>query len=277
MKILFKKNFVICGLIFIYLLMPGPSFSAEKNWNFLPSRTLFAPLIADLREPQTGFFTLTNKNQYVGAVGQSIDLFQWKLSNRELISWGVHGAAYALLDYGGGAFPMRANDWQYGTSINHSKEKFSQQLEFTHASAHLGDSLTDERDRFIYSREYFRLILSYDYNDSIRFYGGGGSVVHTFPHVNPTFFQGGGEVFSSSKDFLSHPARLYGAYDVKYKDEAGGTWNNSVQFGIQWKPSRKQTSKAIRLGIHYFNGNNEFGQFYLEKESYWGVGIYFDS
>jgi len=277
MKIVLKNFFVICGLISIYCLMPGLSFSAEKSWKLLPSRTLFAPLIADLREPQTGFFTLVNKNRYAGAIGQSIDLFQWKLSNKERISWGVHGAAYALLDYGGRSFPMRANDWQYGTSISHSKKKFSQRLEFTHASAHLGDSLTDERNWIEYSREYFRLILSYDYNDSMRFYGGGGAVVHTFPHVNPIFFQGGGEVFSSSKDFLSHPIRFYGAYDVKYKDEAGGAWNNSVQFGIQWKPSRKQTRKALRLGIHYFNGNNEFGQFYLEKDSYWGFGIYFDS
>ena len=121
---------------------------------------------------------------------------------------------------------MRANDWQYGTSISHSIKKFSQRLQFTHASAHLEDSLTDERGWFTYSREYFRLILSYDYNDSVRFYGGGGAVVHTSPHVNPIFFQGGGEVFSSSKDFLSHPVSLYGAYDVKYKDETGGTWNN---------------------------------------------------
>ncbi|HJN01976.1 MAG: DUF1207 domain-containing protein [Nitrospinota bacterium] len=188
MKILLRKKFVICGLIFAYLLMPGPSFSAEKSWKFLPSRTLFAPHIADLRESQTGFFILINKNQFGGTFGQSIDLFQWKLFSRERISWGVHGAAYALLDYGSGAFPMRANDWQYGTFISHSIRKFSQRLEFTNASAHLKDSLTDERGWFSYSREYFRLTLSYDYNDFARFYGGGGAVVHTFPHVNPIFF-----------------------------------------------------------------------------------------
>lgn len=277
MKILSKKYLVIFGLIFVFMLLPEPSFSAKKSWKFLPSRTLFAPLMADLREPQTGFFTLTNKNRYGGAIGQFFDLFQWNFPNKNRVSWGVHGAAFALLDYGGGAFPMRASDWQYGTSISHSKDRFSQRLEFTHASAHLGDSLTDERNWFKYSREYFRLILSYDYNDSIRFYGGGGAVVHTFPYVNPLFFQGGGEVFSSSKEFLSHPIRFYGAYDVKYKDEAGGVFNNSLQFGIQWRPSGKQTRKSIRLGINYFNGNNEFGQFYLEKETHWGLGIYFDS
>jgi len=184
-----KKTLIIYGLIFIFLLMPRFSFSAEKGWKFLPSHTLFSPLIADLREPQTGFFTLTNKNRYGGAIGQFIDLFQWNLSKRDRISWGVHGAAFALLDYGGGAFPMRANNWQFGTSISHSKEKFSQRLEFTHASAHLGDNLTDERNWFKYSREYFRLILSYDYNNSIRFYGGGGAVVHTFPQVSPFFFR----------------------------------------------------------------------------------------
>ena len=272
-----RKNHITFGLIVVFMLLPEPSFSVEKSWKFLPSRTLFAPLMADRREPQTGFFTLINKNRYGGAIGQFFDLFQWKISNKERVSWGVHGAAFALLDYGGGAFPMRANDWLFGTSISHSKERFSQRLEFTHASAHPGDSLTDERNWFKYSREYFRLILSYDYNDLIRFYGGGGVVVHTFPYVNPLFFQGGGEVFSSSKDFLSHPIRFYGAYDIKYKNEAGGVFNNSLQFGIQWRPSRKQTRKSIRLGINYFNGYNEFGQFYLEKETHWGLGIYFDS
>ena len=272
-----REHKKICLWIFIFILISRTSYSAEKTWKFLPSRTLFGPLIADLREPQTGFFTLSNKNRYGGALGQFFDLLQVKLSSNERLSWGVHGAAFALLDYGGGVFPMRANDWQFGTSISHFKEKFSQRLEFTHASAHLGDDLTDERTHFKYSREYFRLILSYDYSDSIRFYGGPGAVVHTFPDVNPFFFQAGSEIFSPSRIFLSNPVRLYGAYDIKYKDEADDVWNNSIQVGIQWKPSKEQTRKAIRIGISYFNGNNEFGQFYLEKEDYWGLGIYFDS
>ena len=100
----------------------------------------------------------------------------------------------------------------------------------------------------------------------MRFYGGAGAVVHTFPTVDPFFFQGGSEVLSPSKDFYSHPVRLYGAYDIKYKDEAGGVWNHSLQFGIRWSPSRKHTRNAIRLGINYFTGNNEFGQFYQEKD-----------
>ena len=117
----------------------------------------------------------------------------------------------------------------------------------------------------------------YDYNDSVRFYEEGGAVVYTFPHVNPVFFRVSANFFHRRKIFLSRPVRLYEAYDVKYKDEAGGRWNNSVQFGIKWKPSQKQIRKALRLGIYYFKGNNEFGQFYLEKENCWGFGIYFDS
>lgn len=272
-----KKIFALCAAITLLLLIPLRSFSSELDWKFLPSHTLFKPLTADLREPQTGFFTLISQNRHGGAIGKFIDIFEWELSNKGRISWGVHGAAFALLDYGGGAFPMRANDWQFGTSLSHSRGKFSQRLEFTHASAHLGDNFTDERLWFKYSREYFRWLLSYDKNEFMRFYGGAGAVVHTFPTVDPFFFQGGSEVLSPSRDFYSHPARLYGAYDIKYKGEIEGVWNHSLQFGIRWSPSRKHTRNAIRLGISYFTGNNEFGQFYQEKNSYWGLGIYFDS
>lgn len=273
-----KRFFIIFGLIFILLLIPVLSFSAEKSWEFLPSRTLFSPLIADPREPQTAFVFLVDEGQLAGAVGRSFDLFQWKLSRRRgNLSWGLTGAAFALLDYGGGSFPMLANDWQFGTYLSHSKKKFSQRLEFTHISAHLGDSLSDERNRFVYSREFMRWILSYEQNDFLRFYGGGGFSVHTIPDEDTLFFQGGTEFFSPSIDFLSDLLRLYVAYDLKYKKEAGGVFNNSLQFGIQLLPHNKKTRNAIRLGISYFNGNDEFGQFFREKETHWGFGIYFDS
>ncbi len=272
-----RKHLPIFGIIFVFLIIPKFSFSAEKNWEFLPSRTLFSSLIADPREPQTAFILLADQAQSEGAIGLSFDLFQWRLSRKDRFSWGLDGAAFALLDYGGGSFPMRANDWKFGTYVSHSRREFSQRLDFTHISAHLGDALFAERAKFVYSREFFRWILSYEPNNFFRFYGGGGFVIHSIPDENPFFSQGGTEVFSPAANFLSHLLRLYAAYDIKYKEEAGGVINNSVQFGIQWRPFRKNTRKSMRLGISYFTGNHEFGQFFREKESHWGFGIYFDT
>lgn len=272
-----KKIFIVYGVLLSFLIVPKISFAAGKSWKFLPSRTLFSPLIADPREPQTGFVLLTDKGQAEGTIGRSFDLFQWKLSRKDRFGWGLTGAAFALLDYGGGSFPMRANDWEFGSYFSHSRRKFSQRLEFTHVSAHLGDALSSERARIVYSREFIRWIFSYKPNSFFRLYGGGGFLVHTFPDVKPFFSQGGTELFSPAVDFISHPLRFYTAYDVKFKEEAGGVINHSIQFGIKWRPFRKGTRKSIRLGVSYFKGNHEFGQFLSEKESHWGFGIYFDS
>lgn len=264
-------------MILIFLLTPPRfSFSAEKNWIFLPSHTLFSPLLADPREPQTGFKTMLKKNEYVGAIGKSFDLFQWRLSQKNHFGWGLTGAAFALLDYGGGSFPMIANDWQFGTYFSHINKKFSQRFEFTHFSAHLGDAISNTRKPIMFSREFLRWIFSYKQNDFLRYYSGVGILVHTIPKERKIFFfQGGIEFFSISIDFMSQPLRLYAGYDLKVKEEADGVVNNSLRFGIQWRPFRKQTGNAVQLGISYFNGNNEFGQFYREKDTHWELGIYF--
>lgn len=264
-----------CIFLFLFSLAPTFSFAEEENLTYFPSYTLFQPLLADNREPQTGFIPISN-NKFVGAIGKSFDLIQWKLSNRDAMSWGITGVAFVLLNHDKGSFPMHANDWQFGTYLNYIKQKFYHRLEFAHNSAHLGDSLFDEKSAIIYSREFFRWITTYCPDDSLKLYLGIGSLTHSIPNEKPLFAQGGVEFFSNPfKLFFTNP-QFYTAYDVKYKEEAGGVVNHSMQAGLAFMSSDEKSRNALRIGLVYFDGNNEFGQFYQEKESYWGMGIFFD-
>lgn len=266
------------GLIAIFIFNPGLSSSAEKSWKFLPSSTLFGPLIADPRESKTGFMHLPDQGRFIGVVGKSMDLFQWGLNRNDHFGWGITGGAFALLDFAGGSFPMRANDWQMGTYLSHSRNKFSQRLEFTHHSAHLGDQVIELENKksILYTREFLRWVFAYDFNEFLRFYAGPGFLFRSTPEENLFFSQFGTELFFTPFEHFSGFLRFYAAYDLQIKEEAGGVINNSLQFGIQLKPFRKNTRRAFRIGITYFNGNNLFGQFYREEEEYWGIGFYFD-
>ena len=149
-------------------------------------------------------------------------------------------------------------------------------LEYVHISSHLGDELFDYVPRFIYTRESFRFTSAFRPSERFRLYVGVGYWGHVDPVEKPFFLHGGVELYSEYWNFLlGTQGRGYFGYDLKVKEEAGGIVNQAFQLGLQWKLSQ-ESHQAIRLALLYFNGHSEYGQFYLQKDDHWGIGVYFD-
>lgn len=251
----------------------------ENGLLFLPADNVFNGLIGDPREPQNGLVARLDQNRFEGSIGKFIELLQWVPGDASHWGWGIEGASFLILDsLGNNVYPLRDSDWYLGTYFSEKTGDLSHRLEYLHVSSHLGDELFLDETRIIYTRESFRYTLSYyPMADRLRLYGGMGYYPHMDPDDNRLFAHLGAEVyFTPCQPFLfGTAARGYFTYDLKVKGEAGGVANQQFELGLQWKGKPDSTS-AARMALIYYNGNSEYGQFYLAQDNHWSLGIFFD-
>jgi hypothetical protein len=249
--------------------------AGNEEWAFLPGTPLFRPLIADPREPQTKIIAYTSQTRFEGSVGAAFELLRYSPADESKWGWGLFGSGVILLDEQGATFPMQDGDWQAGMYISETSGSFSHRLEFVHQSSHLGDALQGIRQPIFYSRENFNYVLSFRPCETLRLNAGAGFWENIYP-VDKIFFASiGTEIYSPEIPFANSFLGAYATGHLRWKEEAGGTLNQTYQLGCRWRIG-KDASKAVRLALVYVNGLSEFGQFYLQKDEHWGIGIYFD-
>jgi hypothetical protein len=265
------------GVVLIFVFsFPVLAQTSQDSWSFLPAEPLFAPIIADPREPHTSITAYGNKNDFEGAVGTMVELVRYKPMDDTEWGWGLFGAGYILLSENGATFPMQAGDWYAGTYVSEKSGPFSFRLEFEHQSAHLGDAFDGTTiTPIFYSRENFNLTSSYDAAPWLRFYANLGFWENIAPPDKLFFASLGTEIYSPTFSFLGAALRGYGTYNLKHKEEAGGVNNQTIQMGLQLK-AHEGDRASVRLALVYYNGNAEFGQFYLQHDEHWGTAVYFD-
>lgn len=247
---------------------PGP-------WFFFPGAPQFNPLLSDPREPQTSIIAHTSLNRFEGAVGAQLEIIRYDNPYGTHWAAGLLGSGFILLDENGATFPERANDWLAGLYLSEQSGLFSHRLEFMHQSSHLGDSLEGLQEPIIYNGENFNYVCSFQPWENLRIYGGFGVWENLFPPDNAFFSPWGLEVFSPPWGFIGTSMRGYGACHLEWKGQAGGHWDESFQWGVQWK-WKKTEPRAFRLALVYYDGNYQFGQYYLQHDTHFGIGIYFD-
>ncbi len=249
--------------------------SAEEKWSFLPALPLFEPLFADPREPNTAIIAYTNQARYEGSMGTAFELLRYEAADQSRWGWGIFGLGSILLGEDGATFPMQASDWHAGMYLCEASGAFSQRFEFEHQSSHMGDALEGSLEPIISNGENLNFTTSFKPSEDLRLYAGMGVWANLFPPDNAFFASLGTELYSAPLNFLGTRLRGYGTGYLKWKAEAGGVLNQTYQLGFQWKFSPEET-RAIRFALVYFNGNSEYGQFYLQKDEHLGIGVYFD-
>lgn len=269
---------LIFGFFILYLwLLPAAVRAGDEQLLFLPDEPVFNRLIGDPREPQNALIADLSYPQFEGAIGPIVEFLQWRPADGSRWGWGIQGASFIELDsLGDFVYPERVSDWYLGMYFSEQSGDFSHRFEYIHVSSHLGDELFNTQPRIIYTRESFRWTSSWQPSDQFRLYAGVGYYPHIAPDEPRLFAHAGVELYAGYGPFLfGTVGRGYFTYDVKAKEEAGGVVNQNFEWGYQWK-WRKETSQALRFALSYYNGNSEYGQFYLSNDNHWGIGVYFD-
>jgi hypothetical protein len=243
----------------------------------LPERELFAPLLADPRQPR---FSVSYQHYRSPAsefsaasvaFGEYFGLASGFFGSSGNSQIGIQGGVFALFNLDAPSSDLVNADYWIGLPISYRKGPWSYVLRFYHQSSHLGDEFilgNPGINRINLSYEDMELLVSYEW-ERWRLYGGGGYLLGNEPDLAPKHLQGGAEyVRPRAAGRLSFIA----AADVQASEELDWRRSRSYQVGFELRSS---SPRRVRLMLEHFRGHSPNGQFYRESLRYTGLGLYF--
>lgn len=259
---------------------PGDVCGLPIDIRILPEEELFAPLLADPRQPR---FSLSHQWYRTPAgkfragsvaLGEYFGLASGFLGRSGASQIGIQAAVFALFNLDAPSKDLVNADYWVGLPLTYRRGAWSFLLRVYHQSSHLGDEFilgNPGVDRVNLSYEDLEFIASHEW-DRLRLYGGGGYIFRTSsrgPDLAPKHLRAGAEYLVPralrSWDFIA-------AADVQASEELDWSYSRSYQAGLRFKnPGRRQ----VRLMLEHFRGHSPNGQFYRESLRYTGLGFYF--
>ena len=243
----------------------------------LPEKELFAPLLADPRQPR---FSMSYQHYHSQAdefaaasvaLGEYFGLAQGFFGEAGSSQIGIQAAVFALFNLDAPSSDLINADYWIGLPLSYRRGPWSYLIRLYHQSSHLGDEFilgNPGINRVNLSYEDLEGLVSYEW-ERWRVYGGGGYLVHSEPDLAP-------KQFHARAEFLEPDAvgrfNFIAAVDVRASEELDWSSSRSFQAGFEFKSS---SPRRVRLMLEYFQGHSPNGQFYRESLRYTGLGLYF--
>lgn len=243
----------------------------------LPEQVLFAPLIADPRQPRFSIsyqrYTISGQKFAAGSVafGEYFGLAADFLGLPGNSQIGLQGAAFALFNLSTPSSDLVNTDYWIGIPVTYRDGPWSFLAKIYHQSSHLGDEFILDNPtvkRVNLSYEDVVTLVSYEW-EKLRIYGGGGYILNSEPHLARLHSQAGTEFIQPQAvrglDFVA-------ALDVQSSQELGWAKSYSFQAGFEFE---HRGNRHVRLMFEHFDGHSPNGQFFRERLRYNGLGLYF--
>jgi hypothetical protein len=255
----------------------APAPGAGVEFYALPERELFAPLLADPRQPR---FSMSYQrydtpsetfNAASVALGEYFGFAAGFLGETGASQFGIQAGVFALFNLDAASQDLINADYWIGFPLSYRRGPWSYVLRLYHQSSHLGDEFilgSTGVDRVNLSYEGVELLLSHEWR-RLRVYGGGGYILNSEPELAPWSAHAGAEYVrprtAGRLDFVL-------ATDVRFSEELDWSRSRSVLAGFEL---RGASQRNMRLMLEYFRGHSPNGQFYNDKLRYVGLGLYF--
>src|SRR3989344_2727168 len=243
----------------------------------LPEQELFAPLLADPRQPRFSVSYLHYRapaSEFSAAsvaFGEYFGLASGFFGSSGSSQIGIQGGVFALFNLDAPSSDLINSDYWIGLPLSYRRGPWSYLLRIYHQSSHLGDEFilgSPGVNRVNLSYEDMKFLASYEW-ERWRLYGGGGYILNSEPDLAPKHLQGGAEyVWTRAAGSLSFIA----AVDVQASEELDWRRSRSYQAGFEF---RRGSPRRVRLMLEHFRGHSPNGQFYRESLRYTGLGLYF--
>jgi hypothetical protein len=260
---------------------------------FLPGEPLFAPLLADPKQPR--FFGAlegalpfgARQRMTIGSIGfgEELALFEQR-RGRSTWQIGVAAGVFAQFQLDGAqSYPLLNADYVFGIPLSWRRGAHMLRLRVTHSSSHLGDELLlldKQVERMNLSSEELELLAARDISGDRgrgRLYAGGGLLLHRRPTtLARRRVQCGFEWRGLARTWgrrAPSPATVqaapFAALDLKAFAEQGWGTNAHALAGVELR--RAGTERGLRLFVDYYRGYVPYGQFFHQRVSSTGVGL----
>lgn len=299
-----RLNSLLCAAIVgLCLMLPAPAiggaenavdgppvFSAEKTWDldlFAPGH-VYDPYIAEPGRPGFSMTRIsimdsdipdTGKRRYNFMLGGQYGLL--KIRNSAFPDMAVQIDIYAAFL---GQFDIDNStdnigwDGYYGVMVGWTDgHGLALKLAMQHDSSHVGDEYAERtgRRRVNYTREDIAFGVSYRFPEYFRVYteAGYGNDLRNTDLQKPWRMKGGLE-FENKDRYLDGRLGYYAALDLTFMEESDWDADITVQAGFVMPVGR--FSQTVRIGPIYRNGRSLLGEFFQNKEEWWGLGVWID-
>jgi Protein of unknown function (DUF1207) len=261
---------------------------------FPQATVLFAPLVADPREPTySAALRFGDKviGQIVAAVslGDDFPIFRW----RNVFRWhgdlqiGINAGVWAVFNYwhvphiDPSSCELVNTDYAVGIPLTYAVDKWSFRFRIYHISSHLGDEFLVNHPYYITHRknpsmEAIDFFTSYQCSRYVRLYFGPGVVFHsdkTFK-IKPLYVEYGMELRAFGQKFYYH--RLYGNpfFAVHFENWQQRFWHLDLTLKLGYELSKLQgVGRKMRIYVDYHHGYSYEGQFFNERTEYGEFGF----
>jgi len=244
---------------------------------FLSETELFAPLLADPRQPRASMsyqrYRTPTESFNAGAIslGHYFAIGSGFMGRSGASQLGLQGAVFALFNLDAPSKDLINADYWIGLPWSYRRGPWSYLVRIYHQSSHLGDEFilgNPGLDRVNLSYEDAEGLVSYEL-ENWRFYGGGGYILNSEPNLERKHFQAGVEYVRPRAverfDFVA-------AADFQTSEELDWAYSRSYVAGLEF---RSATTRRVGLLLEHFRGNSPNGQFFREPLRYTGLGVYF--
>jgi hypothetical protein len=262
---------------------------------FPQSTVLFAPLVADPRQPVNSA-ALRVGDKVIGDVvaavslGDDFPIFRWL----NVWRWngdmqiGIEAGIWSVFNYSN--IPNRPKhetcelvntDFLVGIPLTYAFDRWSFRLRVYHISSHLGDECLVNHHRYIRKRknpsmEALDLFTSYQFSSHLRGYFGPGVVFHSDPSfkIKPLYVEYGLELRLLGSKLYYH--RLYGTpfFAIHLENWQQRHWDLDMTFKLGYEISKLQgIGRKMRIYIDYHHGFSYEGQFFNKRTQYGELGF----
>ena len=265
------------------LLVTGLLCHASVHAQLFPTHNLYPTYIADPLRPT--FNAQLQHYTKVGIANAGDDRFDLKLgANLPLYEWDTGTQPIQLVLIAGfhGQFDNTQSqdnlgwDGIYGLHLaTRLSDKLMLRAGSKHISSHLGDEYIEQtgRTRIQYTREELRVGLAWSGMPRSLIYA---ELSHAYDIRNedlqdPWRAQIGAQ-YQSAQRFWQAQLNWYVAADFSSYQENDWDINTTLQAGV----SAPSGAHMWRLGLEFYSGRSQLGEFFQDDEQYWSLGLWFD-
>jgi len=257
----------------------------KTSSNLFPQTQLYPNYIANpLRSTfsaQTLFFEKTSiantsRRRFDLKIGGRLGIYRWQSATNKQQAWQLtlEGGFHGQFDAGNSEDNI-GWDGIYAMSIDvRLSENFAYRIGVHHISSHIGDELAERtgRTRINYTRQETRLGLMWLFKSHWQSYAeiGWGHDLRNKTVQQPWRTELGIQ-YEKLHGFFQHVG-LYAALDLSSYEENNWNINTNLQFGIV----SAQDERHWRLGLEYYDGRAQIGEFFQDNEKYIGLGLWID-
>jgi hypothetical protein len=262
-----KRRRLNAIVLLLFTVLVAQRADAQQSANlidFFPGTKIFPMFTADGLSHQLSLSRVTDNREWIGAVGGSIPVAQLNLQQATL-QGSVAVTVFNRLIKTPGHLTVYTIDYKVDFPVDIRFSEFSMRAAVGHISCHFADDALEllGKKSIQHANDYVSLAGAYDVQLIQGYvYAGFNYSYGTQPIPNrPWLLQIGADVAHIK---LHEEVSLYGAIDVKVKEEVGWGSTRSFQLGLRLFP---RLNYRLRLAYTLRIGYADRGQFYLNHET----------